>query len=71
MKRNEVEIGATYRAKVSGEITDVRITGVSHYGGWDGINVATGRAVRIRTAQRLRWKTFPPGTAAVKKETEQ
>ena len=54
MKKNEVQIGKVYRAKVSGSIADVRITGESQHGGWDGVNVATNRKVRIKSAQRLR-----------------
>jgi len=57
MKKNEVKIGQAYRVKVSGSIADVRITGVNANGGWDGVNIATNRKVRIKTAQRLRGKT--------------
>jgi hypothetical protein len=54
MKSRDVTLGGRYRAKVSGQIVVVRILAVNRYGGWDGINEATGRAVRIRSAQRLR-----------------
>jgi molybdopterin biosynthesis enzyme len=54
MKKNEVEIGRHYIVKVSGKLTRVRILRESSYGGWDGVNVETGRAVRIKTAARLR-----------------
>jgi len=54
MKKSEVKVGQTYRVKVSGKITDVRITAVNHNGGWDGVNTATNRPVRIKSAQRLR-----------------
>ena len=54
MKKNEVKTGETYRVKVSGAIADVRITGENPHGGWDGVNVATNRVVRIKSAQRLR-----------------
>ena len=57
MKKNEVKVGQTYRVKVSGSMANVRITGVSPHGGWDGVNVATNRKVRIKSAQRLRGKT--------------
>ena len=43
-----------YRVKVSGSVQDVRITGENPHGGWDGVNVATKRKVRIKNAQRLR-----------------
>ena len=54
MRKNQVEVGRTYVAKVSGRLTAVRIDGESRYGGWNATNVATGRAVRIKSAQRLR-----------------
>ena len=57
MKKNEVKVGQTYRAKVSGSIADVRITGANPHGGWDGVNILTNRKVRIKSAQRLRSKT--------------
>lgn len=54
MKKKNIEIGQTYVAKVSGRITAVRIVDESPYGGWNAVNVATGRSVRIKSAQRLR-----------------
>lgn len=54
MKKAEIQIGSTYIAKVSGVLAKVRITGESPYGGWRGMNLATGREVRIRSAARLR-----------------
>ena len=54
MKKHEVKVGTVYRVKVSGSVQDVRITGENPHGGWDGVNVATKRVVRIKSAQRLR-----------------
>ncbi|KAB2949489.1 MAG: hypothetical protein F9K17_02750 [Phycisphaerae bacterium] len=54
MKKNDVETGATYVAKVSGKLARVRIERESPHGGWDATNVDTGRRVRIKSAQRLR-----------------
>jgi hypothetical protein len=59
MTKAEVQIGKTYVAKVSGKLADVRITRVSPYGGWYGVNVGTLREVRIRSAQRLRREVLP------------
>lgn len=56
MKKSEVEIGATYIAKVSGKLAKVRIVSESRFGGWDAINTKTQRDVRIRGAARLRSK---------------
>jgi hypothetical protein len=57
MKKNDVKVGETYRVKVSGNVADVRITGVNPHGGWDGLNVTTKRKVRIKSPQRLRGKS--------------
>lgn len=54
MKKNQVQIGGTYVAKVSGKLARVRIDAESRFGGWDGTNVLTKRKVRIKSAQRLR-----------------
>jgi hypothetical protein len=54
MKKAEVEIGESYEAKVSGRIATVTITSVCHYGGWYAKNMATGKTIRIKGAQRLR-----------------
>lgn len=53
MKKNEVKIGETYTAKVSGGETEVRITEECEHGGWWGINLRTGRQIRLRTGRRL------------------
>ncbi|RMF84298.1 MAG: hypothetical protein D6744_03325 [Planctomycetota bacterium] len=62
MKKKDVEIGATYVAKVSGKLARVRIERESPYGGWDAKNVETGRRVRIKSAQRLRYPARPHGS---------
>jgi len=54
MKKQDVQTGSIYIAKVSGVLANVRITRESPYGGWYGTNLATGREVRIRGAARLR-----------------
>lgn len=60
MRKNEVQIGKTYAAKVTGKIVPVRLTGPNPYGGWTGQNLWTGREVRIRTAARLRHEILGP-----------
>ena len=60
MLKKNVVIGQEYRAKVSGQLTTVRIVGPSPYGGWNALNLATGRYIHIKTAGRLR-KTVNPG----------
>ncbi len=54
MKSQEVKVGKTYQAKITGRVTEVRITGVNRHGGWDAVNVMTNRKVRIKSAQKLR-----------------
>lgn len=54
MKKNEITIGGTYAAKVSGKVVPVRITAESRYGGWEAVNTQTRRTIRIRSAARLR-----------------
>ncbi len=54
MKKADVKLGGTYAAKVSGKVVPVRIDAENPRGGWDATNTATGRKVRIKSAQRLR-----------------
>jgi hypothetical protein len=68
MKKAEVEIRGVYVAKVSGQLVNVRIERESPYGGWDATNLATGRAVRIRSAARLRGHAARSSSNAPKPE---
>ncbi|MBM4020155.1 MAG: hypothetical protein FJ288_17860 [Planctomycetes bacterium] len=54
MKKSEVKVGSQYIAKVSGRLAQVRIDRENPHGGWDAVNVATKKSVRIKSAQRLR-----------------
>ena len=54
MKKNEVKLGGTYKTKVSGNLVSVKITHENPHGGWDGLNLATKKTVRIKSAKRLR-----------------
>ena len=54
MRKKDIIIGSTYVAKVSGKLATVRVVRESPYGGWDGVNVATGREIRVRSGARLR-----------------
>lgn len=58
MKKDEVVVGNIYTAKVSGGVASVQIReekwkGDKHVG-WSAVNLRTGRAVYIKSAQRLR-----------------
>lgn len=56
MKKKDVKIGGVYVVKVSNKLAKVKILEKSLYGGWEGLNLDTGREVRIKSAQRLRWE---------------
>lgn len=55
MRKAEIRTGGVYKAKVSGNVVEVRIVGERAFTkGWDAINLKTGRAVWIKSAARLR-----------------
>lgn len=54
MKKAQVQVGKTYLVKVSGSIVPVKLTKEGTTSGWLGVNLRTGREIRIRTAGRLR-----------------
>jgi hypothetical protein len=53
MKKNQVKIGGLYGAKVSDKLVTVRIDSAHSGGGWNATNTATGKRIRIKSAQRL------------------
>ncbi len=59
-----MKIGGTYTAKVTDKLVPVRIEGENRHGGWDAVNLATGKKVRIKTAQRLRGEADGADAAA-------
>ena len=54
MKKADVKIGGTYYANVSGNRCEVQIDAERPSGGWDATNLATGKKIVIKSAQRLR-----------------
>jgi len=54
MKKNDVKVGGLYRAKVSDKLVTVRIDSPHSASGWHATNTATGKRIRIKSAQRLR-----------------
>lgn len=54
MKKNDVQIGATYLIKVASNLVPVKITREHDHGGWEGTSLKTGKTIRIKTAGRLR-----------------
>lgn len=53
MKKADVTIGGTYYANVSGKRCEIRIDAEKPRGGWDATNLATGKKIHIKSAQRL------------------
>src|SRR5690554_3550256 len=67
MKNNDVQINATYLVKVAGNLVPVRIDREHESGGWVGTSLKTGKAIRIKSPQRLRKRlddTAPVATKA-------
>lgn len=65
MKKNEVRIGGVYHAKVTNKKVEVRIDEAKLSGGWSATNLATGKKVTIKNAQRL--TEIPVGRAKMSK----
>ncbi len=64
MKKVEVEIGGEYYANVSGNRVEIRIDAEKPRGGWDATNLATGKKIVIKTAQRLHGEVRTPTSCA-------
>lgn len=60
MTKKDVKIGGVYAAKVTNKLVQVRIDAESRHGGWEATNLATGKKVRIKSAQRLRGESETP-----------
>lgn len=54
MKKDEIEVGGVYEAKVSDCIVAVRIDSVHSSRGWNATNTKTGKRIHVKSAQRLR-----------------
>ncbi len=70
MKKNEVKIGGLYVAKVSDKLVTVRIDSTHSHGGWSATNTATGKRIRIKSAQRLRGAAKKTTKAETRKVAE-
>ncbi|MBK9126296.1 MAG: hypothetical protein IPM13_00640 [Phycisphaerales bacterium] len=66
MKKDQIKIGQCYQAKVSNRVVSVRIDSTNTHGGWNATNTATGKRIRIKSAQRL-WHEAMNGRQAAKK----
>jgi len=68
MKKDEVQVGKVYTAKVTDKLVPVRIDAVKGTG-WSATNLATGKTIYLKSAQRLRGEAKdgaakPPATKA-------
>ncbi len=70
MKKNDVEIGATYLVKVGQNLVPVVVVSENEHGGWNGESAKTGKAIRIKSGQRLR-KRMPAEPDRVEAEETQ
>lgn len=59
MKKAEVSVGKCYMMLVSGSLQTVELTRANPHGGYDGVNLATRRDIRIKSAAKLRWEVKP------------
>ncbi|HUP76924.1 MAG TPA: hypothetical protein VM260_00085, partial [Pirellula sp.] len=53
MKKAEVQIGAKYYANVTNKRVEIQIDSEKATGGWNATNLATGKKIHIKSAQRL------------------
>ena len=65
MKKEEVEVGASYSAKVGNRTMDIRIENDNAKGGWNGTAVDSGKPVRIKDARQLRGPAGADGERTV------
>lgn len=70
MKKDQVEIGGLYTAKVSDKLVTVRIDSPNSHGGWNATNTATGKCIRIKSAQRLRGRAREAAKVGEHDDTE-
>ena len=59
MKKDDVQVGGTYLAKVGARTVEVRIESENAKGGWNATATGSGKPVRVKDPRHLR----PAGTA--------
>jgi len=64
MKKAEVKIGGKYYANVTGKKVEVQIDSEKASGGWNATNLATGKKIHVKSAQRLQREVGKSKTAA-------
>src|SRR5688500_3587157 len=53
-KKEQIEVGGTYLAKVGARSVEVRVDGEHPKGGWNATAVGSGKPVRVKDAKHLR-----------------
>ncbi|MGV3483350.1 MAG: winged helix-turn-helix domain-containing protein [Planctomycetaceae bacterium] len=53
MKKAEIKIGGKYYANVTNKRVEIQIDSEKSSGGWNATNLATGKRIHIKSAQRL------------------
>ena len=56
MRKSEIEVGRRYEVRVSGKLVTVKLLYTHPNGGWVGMNEATKRLIRFKTAGRFRFE---------------
>src|SRR4051812_46212581 len=54
MKKDEIEVGGTYLAKVGVRSVEVTIESENGKGGWNAKSVATGKPIRLKDPKHLK-----------------
>lgn len=70
MKKDDVQIGKVYLARVTNKLVSVRIDRENRHGGWDATNLTTNKKVRIKSAQRLRGAADGPRPVKTERNAE-
>jgi hypothetical protein len=73
MLKKEVKIGAHYAIRHHGDrkLSVIRIDSVSQYGGYNATKLSTKRAIRIKSAAKLRFEVeYNPATDKFRKVGE-
>ena len=69
MKKAEVKIGGKYYANVTGKKVEIQIDSEKPSGGWNATNLATGKKIQVKSAQRLHGEVGK-GKSATKTQSE-
>jgi hypothetical protein len=65
MKKDEIQVGGTYLAKVGTRMVEVRVERENGRGGWDASSIATGKPVRLKDPKHLKPVKAKAATEAV------